>query len=102
MQPNGEIYTSCTQPTHTFCVEEYDGIQWVCVRNKPVYDCGCRNIVLRDIHLQKKCKCAIGISLNYDNYARSYYNVVQKEDSIISDEKYSVNIIEIHSSVTKA
>ncbi len=73
MQPNGEVYTSYTQPTHTTGVMEYDGIKWVCVRNESVYDCGCCNIVLRDIHLQKNRQCAVGISLNYDNYARSFY-----------------------------
>lgn len=73
MQPDGEVYTSYTQPTHTIGVMEYDGIKWVCVRNEALYDCGCRNIVLRDIHLQKNRQCAIGISLNYDNYARSFY-----------------------------
>lgn len=73
MQPDGKVYTSYTQPTHTDGVKEYDGIMWVCVRNESVYDCGCRNIVLRHIRLQKKRQCAVGISLNYDNYARSFY-----------------------------
>ena len=162
MQPDGEVYTSYTKPNHTSGVREYDGINWVCVRNEPVYDCGCRNIVLRDIHLEKKRSSAVGISLNYDDYARSYYkgckpvaqgditlerisvendvrymlhsnyptenikiidtdlkdskvyfqaadidgltypavditlqNVVRKKDSILSDEKHSVNVIEI-------
>lgn len=74
MQPDGEVYTSYTRPVHTSGVAEHDGINWVCVRNESVYDCGCRNIVLRDIHLQKNRWCAVGISLNYDNYARSFYH----------------------------
>ena len=53
---------------------ECDGIKWVCVRNEAVYDCGCRNIILRDIHLRKKRQHAISISLNYDKYARSFYS----------------------------
>ena len=73
MQPDGEVYTSYVPPVHTSGVEEYDSINWVCVRNEAVYDCECRNIIMRDIHLQKKRRCAIGISLNYDNYARSFY-----------------------------
>ncbi len=73
MQPDGEVYTSHTRPEHSVGVKEYDGINWVCVRNEAVYDCGCRNIVLRDIRLQKRRHCAVGISLNYDNYARSFY-----------------------------
>jgi hypothetical protein len=45
---------------------------WACVRNEAVYDCGCRNIVFRDLHLQKERNIAFHISLNYDSYARSY------------------------------
>lgn len=73
MKPDGEVYTSYTMPCHTSGVREYDGINWVCVRNEPVYDCGCRNIILRDIHLEKKRSSAVGISLNYDDYAKSFY-----------------------------
>ena len=73
MRPNGEEYTSLTPPSHSFGVAVYDGIQWVCVRDEAVYDCGCRNLVFRDIHLQKdRPHRAIGISLNNDVYARSY------------------------------
>ena len=43
------------------------------VREGAVYDCGCRNIVFRDIHLQKKRDRAMQIALNYDTWARSYY-----------------------------
>lgn len=100
MQPNGEVYTSFTQPTHTVGVKEYDGIKWACVRNTAVYDCGCRNIVLRGIHLQKKRQCAIGISLNYDNYARSFYsgckpiaqgNIVLENISIENEIRYLIH-----------
>ena len=73
MMPDGEVYTSLTPPSHSFGVAVYDGIRWVCVRDEAVYDCGCRNIVLRDIHLQKKRSGgAISIALNDDCYARSY------------------------------
>lgn len=73
MRPNGEEYTSLTPPSHSFGVAVYDGISWVCVRDEAVYDCGCRNIVLRNIHLQKKrSQRAISIALNNDRYAKSY------------------------------
>lgn len=72
-KPTGEVYTSFTPPTHDFGVKAYDGIKWVCVRDEAVYDCGCRNVVLRDIHLQKKRDSAIGVALNQDVYANSYY-----------------------------
>ena len=72
MAPDGEVYTSLTRPVHGSGTEVLDGICWACVRDTAEYDCGCRNIVLRNIRLEKKRHCAVGISLNYDNYARSY------------------------------
>ena len=42
-------------------------------RDTEEYDCGCRNIIIRNIRLEKKRSTAIAISLNYDTYARSYY-----------------------------
>ena len=43
------------------------------MRDEAIYDCGCRNIVLRDIKLQKKrSHRAIAVALNMDAYARSY------------------------------
>ncbi len=100
MQPDGEVYTSYTPPAHPDGVMEHDGIKWVCVRNESVYDCGCRNIVLRDIHLQKNRQCAIGISLNYDNYARSFYpnckpiaqgNIILERISIENEIEYLIH-----------
>jgi len=75
LRPDGKFYTSNTPPSHQRLGElkSYDGISWVCVRNDAVYDCGCRNIVFRDLHFQKERNIGIHISLNYDSYARSYY-----------------------------
>ena len=75
LRPDGKLHTSNTPPSHRTLGEGkiYDEIYWVCVRNEAVYDCGCRNIVFRDIHLQKERNWAIHVSLNYDAYARSYY-----------------------------
>ena len=50
-----------------------DGINWVVVRDTEEFDCGCRNITIRNCRLQKKRDIGIAISLNYDTYARSYY-----------------------------
>lgn len=74
MKPDGNFLTSNTPPSHPKMGEigVYDGISWVCVRQEAVYDCGCRNIVLRDIHLQKERDRAIHIALNQDVWARSY------------------------------
>ena len=74
LAPDGNFRTSHIPPTHTepWVAVDYGGIKWVCVRSEAVYDCGCRNIVLRNIHLQKKRNVGIAISLNNDVWARSY------------------------------
>ena len=70
---DGKLYTSDTPPCHEKGIAEYDGINWVVVRNTEELDCGCRNITIRNCFLQKKRDIGIAISLNYDTYARSYY-----------------------------
>lgn len=70
---DGKLYKSVTPPTHSFGVEEYDGINWVCTQEGTHLDCGCRNITLRNIHLEKKRNSAVAISLNHDTYAQSCY-----------------------------
>ena len=74
LAPDGNFRTSLIPPTHTepWVAVDYGGIKWVCVRSEAVYDCGCRNILLRNIHLQKKRNVGIAISLNNDVWARSY------------------------------
>lgn len=70
---DGQLYTSATPPCHETGIAEYDGINWVAVRDTEELDCGCRNITIRNCRLQKKRNIGIAISLNYDTYARSYY-----------------------------
>lgn len=70
---DGKLYTSETAPCHERGIREYDGINWVCVRDTEEVDCGCRNIIIRNCRLQKKRSIGIAISLNYDTYARSWY-----------------------------
>ena len=70
---DGKFYTSLTPPCHEKGIKEYDGINWVKVRDTEEKDCGCRNITIRNCSLQKKRSTGIAVSLNYDTYARSYY-----------------------------
>ncbi len=70
---DGGLYVSITPPCHEKGIAEYDGINWVAVRDTEEFDCGCRNIMIRNCQLQKKRQTGIAISLNYDTYARSYY-----------------------------
>ena len=69
---DGKQYTSVTAPCHSCGVVDYDGIHWVCTQESSFLNCGCRNIHLRDIHLQKKRAVAVAIDLNCDTYARSW------------------------------
>ncbi len=70
---DGKFYTSDTPPCHEKGITEYDGINWVTVRDTEEFDCGCRNIIIRNCSLQKKRNIGIAVSLNYDTYARSFY-----------------------------
>lgn len=70
---DGRLYTSKTAPCHEKGIAEYDGINWVAVRDTEELDCGCRNITIRNCKLQKKRDIGIAVSLNYDTYARSVY-----------------------------
>ncbi len=70
---DGKVYTSDTPPCHEKGILEYDGINWVAVRDTEELDCGCRNVLIRNCSLQKRRNTAIAVSLNYDSYARSYY-----------------------------
>ncbi|MBQ8342703.1 MAG: hypothetical protein IJY21_01210 [Clostridia bacterium] len=69
---DSKLYKSETPPSHASGVQAYDGINWVCTQEGELYDCGCRNILLKDIRLQKKRSIAVAIDLNYDTYARSF------------------------------
>ena len=69
---DGKFYTSVTPPSHGRGVQEYDGINWSYTQDGELYDCGCRNVLLKDIHLQKTRTIAVAIDLNYDTYARSF------------------------------
>jgi len=49
-----------------------DGIRWGVVQNDPVYDAGVRNVVFRDIFLEKP-RIAFSIHFDNDKYSRSFY-----------------------------
>lgn len=70
---DGKLYRSVTPPSHEMGLCEYDGINWVMALEGTHLDCGCRNIHLKNIHLEKKREIAIAIDFNRDTYARSYY-----------------------------
>ena len=71
-EPDGTVYTSTTQPEHESGSAVLDGINWGVVQTDVTYTAGVRNVVFRDIFLEKP---RIGFSVHFDNdkYSRSYY-----------------------------
>lgn len=72
-KPDGNRYRSLTPPTHLQGMETLDGIHWVMVQEEVTYQCGCRNIHFKDIHLQKEREQALSIHFDHDQYSRSVY-----------------------------
>lgn len=72
-EPDGTFYKSVTPPVHTEGRVTLDGINWVMVQEEVTYQCGCRNIHFKDIHLQKKREFALSIHFDHDKYSRSVY-----------------------------
>lgn len=73
MPPDGATYTSYTQPTHESGTKEYDGFVWGVVQDDVCYNCGCRNIHFKNIHLQKNRSIALAIFFDKDKWSRSFY-----------------------------
>ncbi|MCK9618773.1 MAG: hypothetical protein M0R21_13175 [Lentimicrobiaceae bacterium] len=69
---DGTVYKSTTQPMHESGSKVLDGINWGVVQNDVTYTAGVRNVIFRDIFLEKP---RIGFSVHFDNdrYSRSYY-----------------------------
>lgn len=72
-KPDGTIYKSMTAPVHSEGMCTLDGIHWVMVQNEIVYNCGCRNLHFKDIHLQKVRETALSIHFDHDWFSRSVY-----------------------------
>lgn len=72
-KPDGTVYQSMTAPAHEEGMCTLDGINWVMVQEEIVYDCGCRNLHFRDIHLQKAREIALSVHFDHDEYSRSVY-----------------------------
>jgi hypothetical protein len=68
-------YTSTFRPNHEEGTVTYpDGITWTMSQNRNIcHSCGVRNVVFRDIRLQKKRNVALCLHFDHDQYSRSYY-----------------------------
>jgi hypothetical protein len=69
---DGTVYKSVTRPTHTSGSAVIDGINWGVVQDDVTYTAGVRNVVFRDIFLEKP-RTAFSIHFDNDRFSRSYY-----------------------------
>lgn len=71
-QADGKKYISKTKPTHSTGEKVLDGITWVMLQEDITYSVGVRNIIFKNIFLEKpRIGFAFHFSLN--EYSRSYY-----------------------------
>ena len=87
MAIDGKEYVSTTPPTHAEGTEVLDGITWVMVQEGDEHSCGCRNIVFRDIFLEKHRPVAFSFHFDDDNYSHSVYpnSVMPVQTDILFD-----------------
>ena len=71
-KPDGTVYHSVTRPTHSSGQQTLDSIPWGVVQGDVTYSAGVRNVVFRDIFLEKD-RPAFSIHFDNDRYSRSYY-----------------------------
>jgi polygalacturonase len=85
-KPDGKVYKSTTQPTHKKGSLVLDGINWGVVQNDITYTAGVRNVVFRDIYLEK-ARIAFSIHFDNDKYSRSYYPgaEIPKQEQLVFD-----------------
>jgi len=89
---DGTIYKSVTQPTHETGSQVLDGINWGLVQNDVTYTAGVRNVIFRNIFLEKP---RTGFSVHFDNdrYSRSYYPgaLIPRQEQLTFDNIRVIN-----------
>jgi hypothetical protein len=71
-KPDGTVFKSITQPAFASGSMVLDGINWGVVQTNITYTAGVKNVVFRDIFLEKP-RTAFSIHFDNDKYNRSYY-----------------------------
>ena len=72
MPPDGTLYASTTRPDFGSGTQVLDGITWVMTQEIVSYTAGVRNVVFRDIQLEKP-RAPFSIEFNMGRYNRSYH-----------------------------
>ena len=85
-KPDGKIYKSITKPTHEKGSVMLDSINWGMVQTDVTYTAGVRNVIFRDIFLEKP-RTAFSVHFDNDKYSRSYYPgaAVPKQEQLTFD-----------------
>lgn len=87
-----KTFLSECQPTHESGTVTYpDGITWTMSQDRNVCcTCGVRDVVFRDIHLQKRRPIALSLHFDHDKYSRSYYPgaEVPVQDNIVFERVF--------------
>lgn len=71
-KPDKKTYVTKTRPTHSEGIEVLDGIKWVMMQDDVQYTAGVRNVVFRDIFLEKP-RSSFSIHFDNSSWSRSYY-----------------------------
>ncbi len=71
-KPLKKIWVTKTRPTHREGTVELDGIKWVMMQEDVQYTAGVRNVVFRDIFLEKP-RSTFSIHFDNSSWSRSYY-----------------------------
>jgi hypothetical protein len=69
---DGVIYTSITRPVHESGSMVLDGITWYAGQSDVTYTASVRNVVFRDIFLEKP-RTSFSVHFDCDQHSRSYY-----------------------------
>ena len=71
-KPDGTVFKSTTCPSHTNGMVTLDGINWGVVQTNVTHTAGVRNVVFRDIFLEKP-RTAFSVHFDTGRFSRSYY-----------------------------
>jgi hypothetical protein len=71
-EPDETVYTTTTPPEHAAGQRRLDGINWGMVQEDLTHTAGVRNVVFRDIFLQKS-RIGFAFVFCHNRFSRSYY-----------------------------
>ncbi len=96
MDPDGTLYESVTRPDFESGTKVLDGITWVMTQETISYTGGVRNVIFRNIQLEKP-RVPFSIEFNKGRYNRSYYpgaEIPVQENIVLDNVKvmYDKNI----------